>query len=171
MSLHACINTEEAAAGATDNIQGLEQTQRALSGRVILCISDSKRVLERRETILSALGCNVICALEGAKALRSVRRHPVDLALMELRTPGTHGELIVINLKIARPRMPIILVAQDFDEVPLSISHLASRILQQGICSTELLHEIACVVMEQGAHRNVWRFRPELESNLEEVHA
>ncbi|HET8951411.1 MAG TPA: response regulator transcription factor, partial [Solirubrobacteraceae bacterium] len=83
-----------------------------------------------REGIVRALrahgGFEVVAeAADGAEALRLIREHEPDLALLDVRMPGLDGVDVVHALAIRGPDVPVVLLSA-FTDVPLVESALAA---------------------------------------------
>jgi two-component system nitrate/nitrite response regulator NarL len=83
-----------------------------------------------REGIVRALrahgGFEVVAeAADGAEALRLIREHKPDLALLDVRMPGLDGVDVVHALAIHGPDVPVVMLSA-FTDVPLVESALAA---------------------------------------------
>jgi DNA-binding NtrC family response regulator len=140
------MDTMSLYAGETDELRAL------LHGCKVMCVSDSGTVLARRRMILEAFGCRVQCATDGSMAIGVIKKDPVHLVVVDLRAPGENGELIAINLKMACPGLPVVLVVDRLGNVPASIAQMVARTLQRNISSRDLLHHLVAVLEESAAH-------------------
>jgi DNA-binding NtrC family response regulator len=116
----------------------IAQIRTALAGKLILCVSDSAIVLERRKIVFSAFQSKMITA-DGARAIEAVKSQPVDAAIVDYRRPDSKGELVVIGIKVVRPTLPLAVIAEDAASIPASVFKLADAFLERSASSTELL--------------------------------
>ncbi|MDP9268895.1 MAG: response regulator [Acidobacteriota bacterium] len=127
------------------NRQDVEELRAREAGLVLLCVSDSSRVLAMRRFVLETFGYRVLTA-DGTTAIEILSKQAVHAAILDYRTPGTNGEVIAIQFKITRPAIPILMVAQDPATVPESITKLVSGLVRADDPPTALLAEIVKIV-------------------------
>ncbi|MBM4286449.1 MAG: sigma-54-dependent Fis family transcriptional regulator [Deltaproteobacteria bacterium] len=70
---------------------------------VILVVDDDAPTREALEAGLRKMGHEIIAAGTGGAALEEVRRHPVDLAIIDLKLPDMEGTDLFEALRILRP--------------------------------------------------------------------
>jgi DNA-binding NtrC family response regulator len=78
---------------------------------VILVVDDDAPTREALATGLKKLGHDLHLAGTGAAALEEVRRHPVDLAIIDLRLPDMSGTELFGALRILRPEAIAIMIS------------------------------------------------------------
>ncbi len=69
----------------------------------ILIVDDDAPTREAIQAGLKRLGHNLILAATGGEALEQVRRHPVDLAIIDLKLPDMEGTELFGALRLLRP--------------------------------------------------------------------
>jgi DNA-binding NtrC family response regulator len=78
---------------------------------VILVVDDDAPTREALATGLKKLGHDLHLAATGTDALEEVRRHPVDLAIIDLRLPDMTGTELFGALRILRPEAIAIMIS------------------------------------------------------------
>lgn len=78
---------------------------------VILVVDDDAPTREALESGLKKLGHEIMAAGTGAAALDEVRRHPVDLAIIDLKLPDMVGTELFEALRIIRPEAIAIMIS------------------------------------------------------------
>ncbi len=78
---------------------------------VILVVDDDAPIREAVVAGLKKLGHEILSAGAGAAALEEVRRHPVDLAIIDLKLPDMEGTDLFAALRIIRPEAIAIMIS------------------------------------------------------------
>ncbi|MDD5641798.1 MAG: sigma-54 dependent transcriptional regulator [Syntrophales bacterium] len=78
---------------------------------VILVVDDDAPTREALETGLKKMGHELHTAGTGVAALEEVRRHPVDLAIIDLKLPDMEGTELFGALRILRPEAIAIMIS------------------------------------------------------------
>jgi len=78
---------------------------------VILVVDDDAPTREALATGLKKLGHDLHLAATGTEALEEVRRHPVDLAIIDLKLPDMSGTELFGALRILRPEAIAIMIS------------------------------------------------------------
>ena len=80
-------------------------------GLEVLVVEDEPALGEVLDEFLSACGCRVTMAGDGAAALEALRRRSYDLVLSDLSLPGVGGEEVAREAKRAMPAAVVILMS------------------------------------------------------------
>jgi len=110
----------------------------------VLLIEDDPRIQEVVERGLGARGFAVLSAPDGESGLDLVRKLDVDIVLLDLRLPDRRGMELLEEIRVIKPRLPIIVLtalgdlttkvggleagADDYITKPVAIEELAARI-------------------------------------------
>lgn len=78
---------------------------------IILVVDDDAPTREALATGLKKLGHDLIAAASGSAALEEVRRHHVDLAIIDLKLPDMEGTELFEALRIIRPEAIAIMIS------------------------------------------------------------
>jgi two-component system response regulator HydG len=78
---------------------------------VILVVDDDAPTREAIDSGLKKLGHHIIQAGTGVAALEEVRRHPVDLAIIDLKLPDMEGTELFEALRILRPEAIAVMIS------------------------------------------------------------
>ena len=122
----------------------------ALEGRSILCVSDDRYVLGMRKQLLKAFGCFVLTA-DGTRAIAVLKDHTVDAMVLDCRSPATDAGLWAINLRMARPQAPLLMVGKDPVAVSDSLKKIVSLVLPGNVSSAALLQALASCLQHRRA--------------------
>ncbi len=79
----------------------------------ILVIDDNELLRESAVRILSSAGYDVLGARSGAEGIRIWRESGADLVLTDVRMPDIDGLQLILELRAAAPRLPVILMSGD----------------------------------------------------------
>src|SRR5207244_2207313 len=74
----------------------------------ILLIEDDGRIREIVERGLRPRGFSVVSAADGVSGVALARAHSVDLVLLDLVLPDTHGLSVLRALRALKPRLPVV---------------------------------------------------------------
>ncbi|MGE5305496.1 MAG: response regulator transcription factor [Alphaproteobacteria bacterium] len=85
------------------------------SAPTILVVDDNKGVLEFLLLLLSKHGLSVIGAASGNECLQIVKRHHVDLIILDVMMPVMDGLQVCQELKNICPSVPVILLTARDD--------------------------------------------------------
>lgn len=99
----------------------------------ILIVDDEPMILHLMEQLLTSEGYEVVAAHDGYEALRLSRTQPFDLYLIDLIMPGKDGIEIILSLREARNKVPIIAMSGGWLGGTKNCLPLAGKL---GACST-----------------------------------
>ncbi|MEW6203503.1 MAG: response regulator [bacterium] len=109
----------------------------------ILIVDDEELFLDSISQRLVMRGFNVIAVNRGDKALEAARKHPIDIAIVDLKMPGMDGEATLEALKKEHERMEIvILTGHGSSEAALRLIRSGAYSYLQKPCEIEQLLEI-----------------------------
>lgn len=86
--------------------------------RTILIVDDEEKIVEVLQSYLEKEGYQVLCAYDGAGALRLFKENQVSLILLDLMLPDIMGEQICQTIRISS-RVPIIMLTAKAEEADL----------------------------------------------------
>ncbi len=76
----------------------------------LLLVDDEEALLDSIQRRLQVRHFNVIAVNRGEKALEAARRHPIDIALIDLKMPGLSGKDLLLSLKRDYPWLEIVIL-------------------------------------------------------------
>jgi DNA-binding NtrC family response regulator len=76
----------------------------------LLIVDDEEPFLESMKKRLEVRGFAVTCVNRGDKAIEAARKHPVDIALVDLKMPGISGEETLEALKKEHEWMEVVIL-------------------------------------------------------------
>ena len=79
----------------------------------ILVIEDNEPLLESTVRILSSAGYDVLGARSGREGLRVWRELGADLVITDVRMADIDGLQVILELRAAAPRLPVIVMSGD----------------------------------------------------------
>ncbi len=115
-----------------------------MPGKTILLVEDNDAIRRGMVDALSFEGYRVLESIDGAGAMSSVTNESPDLVLLDVRLPGADGFQILEEIRLAKPRLPVIMVtargteedrvhglqlgADDYVVKPFSARELIARV-------------------------------------------
>lgn len=106
-----------------ESITGPAGASAAAFGSRVLVVDDDPVVLRLEATILRRAGHRVDTAVDGATAWHALSNGRYDLLVTDYLMPGISGVVLVRQLRLADPVLPVVLVSgtlQSLDPVRLS---------------------------------------------------
>lgn len=79
----------------------------------ILCVDDSEDILLICRTVLESAGYQVFTATKGADALKLLKEHPVDAAVIDSVMPGMSGAELAREIKRVAANVPVIMFSSE----------------------------------------------------------
>lgn len=76
----------------------------------LLIVDDEEQFLKSTAKRLEVRGFNVIAVDRGEKAIEAARMEPIDVALVDLKMPGMHGEQTLEALKKEHQWMEVVIL-------------------------------------------------------------
>src|SRR4051812_15967200 len=83
-------------------------TRTGAMGESVLLIEDDARIRQIVERGLGARGFSVLSAADGISGLALARARVIDLVLLDLVLPDTHGLRVLAALRALNPRLPVV---------------------------------------------------------------
>ena len=106
----------------------------------ILIVDDEEQFLRAISKSLEVREFNVIAVDRGDKGLEAARRHPIDIALVDLKMPGMNGEETLKALKAEHQWMEVvILTGHGSVESAVECTHSGAYSYLQKPCDLEKL--------------------------------
>jgi len=76
----------------------------------LLIVDDEEQFLDSIGRSLKLRDFEVIAVNRGEKAIEAARKHPIDIALVDLKMPGINGEETLKALKTEHPWMEVVIL-------------------------------------------------------------
>lgn len=112
-----------------------------ISKKVILCVDDDDAILQYEKTLLELSGYAVLTASSGKQALQLVTTSELDVVILDYGMPEMSGHEIALEIRLARPRLPIILLSGS--DVPTDVLALVDAFILKIEASRKLVPTIA----------------------------
>ena len=110
--------------------------------KIILCVDDDEQNLSELAFVLHLAGYNVKKAANANEAIEFFAQFAVDLVLTDFRMPMTNGDVLVRQLKVIAPYVPMMVMA-DFKDVPADLVFAADAVLdKKRITAEEMLARV-----------------------------
>jgi len=77
---------------------------------VILAVDDEKEVTMSLKGFFTALGHDMLTALDGKETLHIIDNVVLDLVLLDIRMPGVDGIQVLKHLKAKKPKTKVIII-------------------------------------------------------------
>jgi len=91
----------------------------AQHAKTILWVDDEAELLEPHRLLLTERGYQVRTATNADDALELLRRHPVDLVLLDEQMPGTRGLAVYRDMRELAPTLPVVMVTKSEEDATL----------------------------------------------------
>ena len=86
------------------------------SGDSVLIVDNDKDMCRVISDVLKHAGIKVNIAYDGESALAKIKRHPVDLMLLDYKLPGISGLTVLEKSRQIRPNLKTIMISAFGDE-------------------------------------------------------
>lgn len=89
------------------------------SGKTILVLDDEPDVRKLITTVLTSEGYRVLTATNGEGAIKALKRskQPVDLALLDVVSPGMSGPMVADRIAELNPKLPVLFISGYGDTI------------------------------------------------------
>ena len=91
-----------------------------MPGKTILLVEDNDAIRRGMVDALSFEGYRVLESIDGAGAMARVSNESPDLVLLDVRLPGADGFQILEEIRLAKPRLPVIMVTARGEDQDIS---------------------------------------------------
>lgn len=108
-------------------------------------MDDNDAVRKALSDLLVAEGYEVVPAVNGIQALAALRRHPCDLALLDVNMPLLNGWGTIGELRRLNRWLPIIIITARPDQRKLA-REFGVELMEKPLDVTLLLHRIAALL-------------------------
>lgn len=98
----------------------------------ILCVDDNRDVLQMLVDVLRNSGYATLTATSGEQALRTlVQTSPVQLVVLDYEMPKMKGDLVALEIRRRRPKLPIILFTGVPDDIPGTVRETVDAVVSK----------------------------------------
>jgi two-component system cell cycle sensor histidine kinase/response regulator CckA len=87
--------------------------QKSGAGKTVLVLDDEADVRKLVATVLTRSGYKVLTAGDGDNAIKTFKRskHPVDLLLLDVVSPGLSGPMVADRIVESQPGLPVLFMS------------------------------------------------------------
>lgn len=137
----------------------------------VLVVDDELGVREAFRLILEEM-CEVYTAPDGATALNLLSRHPIPLAILDLRLPDLHGLEVLRRMNALDTDLGVIVVTAG-DEVTTAVQAMQAGALESLVkpCDSEGLQRTVARALAQQARRTPHHFHSVSPAAMEALQA
>jgi CheY-like chemotaxis protein len=121
----------------------------------ILCIDDSRAILEIHRALLESKGYRVVTALDGPTGIALSREHSIDVVVLDFNMPGMDGNEVAQVLTQEQPALPVVVWSGYPDAIPESLRWFAYAVLQKSDGLEPLLAVVESLVKAGSASKRV----------------
>ena len=112
---------------------------------LVLCVDDERIGLEVRKILLERAGYRVLTASDGATGLAIFRAEPVEAVVLDYSMPGMHGGEIAIQMRQAKPQIPILLLSAYIGLAP-EVTSVVDLYMTKGEGAPVLLEKLGILL-------------------------
>ena len=98
----------------------------------ILCIDDSRNILEVQQVLMENKGYRVLVAPDGPTGLALSREHAVDVVVLDFNMPGMNGHQVAEVMAQEQPTLPVVIWSGYPADIPESLRWFAYAVLHKG---------------------------------------
>jgi CheY-like chemotaxis protein len=126
----------------------------------LLVVDDDPFIRDLHATVLRMNGYVVATAADGVHALEQLADEPFDLMLTDWDMPGIDGASVVLALRSAGSRMPVIMVSGSLAEAPLpsAIAREIFAAIPKPVRTAEVLSAVARALRPAPAREGEYHF-------------
>ena len=124
--------------------------QNHLPRKTILVVDDDDAVRRGLRCVLISEGYEVVSAINGIQALAAFRRHPCDLALIDMNMPLLPGWGTIAELRALDGRLPVIIITARPDQRNLADA-AGVELMEKPLDLQLLLTRIGALLLESHA--------------------
>jgi len=137
---------------------------------VILVVDDEKEVTMSLKGFFTALGHDMLTALNGKEALQIIDSIGLDLILLDVRMPGIDGIQVLKHIREKKPKTKVIIITAYDKEVKEEVEKLGiDGFFAKPIDLSKLLDRIRYVLYETKKDTRAYPTKEKPEKPLEEV--
>ncbi len=108
----------------------------------ILCIDDDPTILELYGALLESKGYRVLTATDGPSGIDLIRKHCIDVVVLDFNMPGMDGNEVAQVLRQEQSTIPVVIWSGCPDNIPESLWWFADAVLYKGDGPETLLSTI-----------------------------
>jgi DNA-binding NtrC family response regulator len=116
----------------------------------ILCIDDSRNILEVQQVLLESKGYKVLVASDGPTGIALSREHSVDVVVLDFNMPGMNGDQVAEVMIQEQPTLPVVIWSGYPADIPESLRWFAYAVLHKGDGPEVLLAVVESLVKAGG---------------------
>ncbi len=118
--------------------------------KTILVVDDDDAVRRGLRSVLISEGYEIVSAINGIQALAAFRRHPCDLALIDMNMPLLPGWGTIAELRALDGRLPVIIITARPDQRNLADA-AGVELMEKPLDLPLLLTRIGALLLESHA--------------------
>jgi len=116
----------------------------------ILCIDDSRNILEIQQVLLESKGYRVLIAPDGPTGIALSREHSVDVVVLDFNMAGMDGNQVAQVMAQEQPTLPVVIWSGYPAGIPESLRWFAYAVLHKGDGPGVLLSVVESLVRAGG---------------------
>lgn len=109
--------------------------------RMLLCIDDSRAILEYEKSLFEKSGYIVVTTPSPLEGLRLARLFNFDAVLLDYQMPLMNGHEVALALRLLQPAMPVVMFSSG--EIPAETYKLVDAVVPKTGSIRELLPTVA----------------------------